>query len=90
MRRFASSPQSLNSSSVIRFSLPASGAVELAIFDLTGQKVAVLEQGYREAGAYTTHWEGRDERGAELGSGVYLYRLQAGTQVETRRLVLVR
>lgn len=60
------------------------------MFDLAGQKVAVLEQGYREAGAYAIRWDGRDEHGTELASGVYLYRLQAGAQVETRKLVLVR
>ena len=52
--------------------------------------MAKLVQGQREAGAYTLRWDGRDERGRELASGVYLYRLQAGERVETRKLVLVR
>ncbi|MBI2503069.1 MAG: T9SS type A sorting domain-containing protein [Candidatus Latescibacteria bacterium] len=87
---FQNYPNPFNSSSVIRFSLPASGEVELAVFDLAGQKVAVLAGGMREAGAYTVRWDGRDEQGHELASGVYLYRLQSGAQVETRKLVLAR
>ena len=46
--------------------------------------------GRREAGTYTLRWDGRDGEGRELGSGVYLFRLQAGGQVETRKLLLLR
>jgi hypothetical protein len=83
-------PNPFNSTTVIRFALPASGAVELAIYNLAGQKVTTLVEGTRTAGAYTLHWDGRDARGRELASGVYLYQLRAGTQVETRKLLLLR
>ena len=55
-----------------------------------GQKVAALVEGIREAGTYTVHWDGRVDSGRELASGVYLYRLQAGGQTETRKLLLLR
>ena len=52
---------------------------------------ATLVEGAREAGAYTVRWDGRDDAGRELASGVYLYRLQAGAQVvETHKLLLLR
>ena len=60
------------------------------MFNLAGQQVATLAEGHREAGAYAVNWDGRDERGKEMASGIYLYRLQAGEQVETHKLVLVR
>ena len=84
-------PNPFNSDTVIRFALPTSEDVELAIFNLTGQKVAIPVEGVREAGTYTVRWDGRDDNGRELASGVYLYRLRTGgkKQMETRKLVLV-
>ena len=84
-------PNPFNSGTVIRFSLPKSGEVELSVYNLAGQKVAALVEGVREAGTYTVNWDGRDDRGRALASGVYLYRLRDGEQqVETRKLVLVQ
>jgi hypothetical protein len=76
---------------VIRFALPKAGEVELALFNLAGQRVATLVEGVRLAGTYTVRWDGMDDDGRALASGVYLYRLQAGEQqVETRKLLLLR
>jgi hypothetical protein len=83
-------PNPFNSSTVIRFALPQSEEVELSVFNLAGQKVATLVEGVRQAGAYTVNWDGRDEGGKELASGVYLYRLRAGERGETRKLLLLR
>jgi flagellar hook assembly protein FlgD len=76
---------------VIRFALPADEEIELAVFNLTGQKMATLVQGAREAGTYTVSWDGRDDDGQTLASGVYLYRLRTGQQqMENRKLLLIR
>ena len=55
-----------------------------------GQRVVPLVEGVREAGTYTIRWDGRDDRGQTLATGVYLYRLQAGEQVKMRKLLLLR
>jgi len=83
-------PNPFNSSTMIRFALPQSAEVDLALYNLVGQKVATLVEGTREAGTYTIRWDGRDAHGRELASSVYLYRLKAGSQEKTRRLLLVR
>lgn len=83
-------PNPFNSGTVIRFELPADEEVELAVFNLAGQQVATLVEGVREGGSYAINWDGRDDRGQELASGVYLYRLRAGERMETRRLLLLR
>ena len=57
---------------------------------LVGQRVATLASGLREAGSYNLVWDGRDDSGRALASGMYFYRLTAGDQVETRKLMLVR
>ena len=85
-------PNPFNRGTTIRFALPASGKVELAIYDLAGQRVMTLVKEERSAGRYALLWEGRDDHGRELASGVYLYRLRTGDgkQVETRKLLLLR
>ncbi len=84
-------PNPFNSGTVIRFALPKADDVELVVYNLAGQRVMNLAQGPRNAGSYTLRWDGRDDAGRELASGMYLYRLQAGEQlVETRKMVLLR
>jgi len=83
-------PNPFNLQTTIRFNLAQRGDVELAIYNLLGQRVATLVLGEQEAGSHEVRWEGRDETRRELASGVYLCRLQAGAQVETRRLLLLR
>ncbi len=83
-------PNPFNSQTLIRFALPASGEVELAVYNLAGQRVVRLAEGARAAGAYTVRWDGRDGSGRELASGVYLYRLRAGEQLESRKLLLLQ
>ena len=83
-------PNPFNSGTAIGFDLPQSDHVEMAVFNLAGQKVMNLVEGPRDAGSYTLRWDGRDGRGRSLASGVYLYRLQVGKLVETRKLLLLR
>jgi len=83
-------PNPFNPATTIRFDLPRSEEIDLAVYNLTGQKVATLASGLWNAGAYTLRWDGRDDDERELASGVYLYRLQAGERVETRKLLLLR
>ncbi len=83
-------PNPFNSGTVIRFDLPSAGETELTVFNLVGQKVATLVDGMREAGRYTLRWDGRDEDGRSLATGVYIYRMQSRNHVETRKLLLLR
>ena len=84
-------PNPFNSDTVIRFALPTTEKVELVLFNLAGQQVATLVEGMRQVGTYAVRWDGRNDNGRELASGVYLYRLQVGQQqVETRKLMLMK
>ena len=83
-------PNPFNSSTVFRFSLPTAAKVELALYNLAGQKLALLVAGTRQAGVYTIHWDGRDSSGRSLASGVYIYQLKAGAKTERRKLLLLR
>ena len=71
--------------STVAFELPAAGAVDLAVFDLLGRRVATLVDGERQAGAHRVEVRARD-----LATGVYMVRLATASETQTRRLTVVR
>ena len=66
------------------------GVVRLDLYNLQGQRVIRLVNDYLDAGTYRVTWNGSDASGAPLGSGVYLYRISAGNQDITQRLILLK
>jgi hypothetical protein len=84
-RLYQNHPNPFNPSTTIRYRLPAQTHVTLAVYTLLGQLVTTLVQGVNEAGFHEVRFDGSD-----LGSGVYLCRLQAGTSIETNKLLLIR
>jgi hypothetical protein len=83
-------PNPANPSTTIRFDLPQGEQVSLVVYNMVGQAVAQLLDGVREAGSYSLRWDGRDDSGRKLSTGIYLYRLRAGDQVSTRKLMLLQ
>ena len=81
-------PNPFNSETVIRYTVPTRAQVQLTVVNLIGQRVATLVRGVREAGTFSVSWGGQDDQGRPLASGVYLCRLQAGTQEQIRKLLL--
>ena len=74
----------------LKFSLPASGRVEMSIYDLEGRRVRTLISGERPAGAQTAVWDGRDGAGHAVVSGPYFARLSRGGDTVTQAIVLIR
>ncbi len=83
-------PNPANPGTAIAFSLPREESIRLRILNQTGQCVATLADGAWAAGKHTLHWDGRDQAGLPLPSGLYFYELQAGAQHVTRKLLLVK
>ena len=84
-------PNPFNPATTIRFELANAGETRLAIHDSRGAMVRVLVAGPRGAGVHEVPWDGTDDRGRAVGSGVYYYRLQVGDEPpRTRRMSLVR
>lgn len=78
-------PNPFNPTTEFLYGLPEAGYVELCVFNITGQKVATLAEGLREAGYYRQTWDGTG-----LASGVYFYRLQVNDNVQTRKMILLK
>ena len=68
-------PNPFNPATQIRYALPQAGKVTLRIYNLLGDEVRIFDEGEREAGRYRLTWDGKDSRGHNVASGVYLYRL---------------
>ena len=83
-------PNPFNSQTILSYFLPKSGMVRLELFSVTGQRVAVLRQGPQQAGYHRLHWDGRDDEGRPLASGIYFYRLKTTNGILTRKLTLLR
>jgi hypothetical protein len=86
-------PNPFNPQTTISFEIPSFGEkgmhVLLSVYDLRGRKVKTLVDGVRAPGRHSVQWDGRDDGGAGLASGIYFYRLEAGDFVQTRKLLLV-
>ena len=85
----ANAPNPFNSETSIRFELAEESAVRLEVFDLLGQRVRVLVAEALSAGEHQVLWDGRDELGARVSSGVYIYRLRAGGDFRQQRRMLL-
>jgi hypothetical protein len=86
----ANAPNPFNPATTIAFSLPQETRVWLAIYDLSGRLVRVLVDEVRAAGSYEVPWNGANEAGKQMASGVYICRMEAGSFRETRRMTLVK
>ncbi|MBI2506494.1 MAG: immune inhibitor A [Candidatus Latescibacteria bacterium] len=83
-------PNPFNSSTLIRFQTALAGKVQLEIYDLLGQRVRVLAEGELPPGTHQRLWDGRDQRGLPVASGVYFCRLHTGGQFFSQRLLLLK
>jgi len=83
-------PNPFNPSTEISFDLPKPSFVSLDIFDVLGRRVSTLINEQLTAGSKRVQWDGRDNTGVEVASGVYFYRLQTGDHVEVKKMVLLK
>jgi len=83
-------PNPFNPSTTIQYELKVVGPAAVRVYDVSGRLVRTLVDGVQSAGAHETRWDGRDERGQIVSSGVYFYRLEAGTFTQTRKMVLLK
>jgi hypothetical protein len=78
-------PNPFNPTTTISYTLPATSNVTLSVFDLNGKKVAQLESGRKSTGTHIINFDA-----SALSSGTYFYRLKAGNNVQTKKMVLIK
>lgn len=83
-------PNPFNARTVIRYALDKEAFVSLDIFDLLGRRVKTLFTASQKAGLHQVAWEGTDDRGRTVPSGIYFVRLTAGAQVQRGRMLLLK
>lgn len=83
-------PNPFNPNTTIRYSLAEPSNVKIVIFNTRGQMVRRLSRDHNEAGYYSLTFDGRDESGNELSSGLYFYRFDAGMVKSAHRMMLMK
>ncbi len=83
-------PNPFNPETTIQYQLPIASEVKMVLYNLLGQEVRTLVNEHRPPGLYKIYWNGSDERGNPLSSGMYILRFSAGDYSQSRKLLLVR
>ncbi len=83
-------PNPFNPETVIHYYLPLQSHVDISVYNITGQKVVTLVDNQMDTGSHSAVWNGEDDNGESLASGVYLYRMETDGFVKTRKLVLMK
>ena len=87
---FQNYPNPFNPETNIRFQLPKESGVRLRIFNILGKEIRNLTNRLYQAGEYSITWDGHDERGNPVPSGIYFYQLKAGNFSAVKKLTLLR
>jgi len=83
-------PNPFNPTTLITFGLPKDGNIRVEVYNLLGQRVRTLLQGQEKAGYKTVKWDGKDDAGKGVSSGIYFYKVEAGNFHETKKMTLLR
>ena len=83
-------PNPFNPSTVIPFSLKRSQFVALKIYDINGREIINLLESYKPAGEHRINWNGKDSKGQELPSGMYIYQLKSENSMINKKMHLIR
>ena len=83
-------PNPFNQTTWIRYGVAEAGEVGVIIFNMFGQRVRILESGFKEPGYYHVQWDGSDQSGLPVSTGVYFVMMQYGSHRLIRRVILIR
>jgi len=88
-RLYSAKPNPFKTQTAIRYSLSAQAKISLLVYDINGRTVNTLINETRQPGIYSTIWNGRNERGQKVSSGIYFYKLQTPNYYSTKKILLI-
>lgn len=83
-------PNPFNPSTTIQYEIPRAGKVEVQIFDINGRLVRTIENQNKSAGAYHVEWNGQNESGGKVASGLYLYSVKFENSIFSKKMILIK
>ena len=83
-------PNPFNPTTTISYDLPEQSLIKLKVFDIRGQEVTTLQNDLEPPGNYEVHWNGLDQSGNQVSTGVYFCRLQAGAYSKTIKMLYLK
>jgi len=83
-------PNPFNPATTIQYSVAKEGPVDLTIFSVAGERVRTVVHDYHYPGLFSAVWDGRDEQGETVSSGVYFYRMMAGEYSSVRKMLILK
>ena len=87
---FQNYPNPFNPSTTVRFSVPVTGQVKVSIYNTLGQEVRTLYDNVTERGTKEVRFDGKDKNGITLSTGMYLYRMTAGSFVQSKKMMFLK
>jgi len=87
---FQNHPNPFNISTTIEYEIPKSGRVEIKLYDISGRLVKQVTHEFQEAGIHRTVWDGKNEYGQSVSSGIYLYHVEFENAVLLKKMMLVK
>jgi len=83
-------PNPFNPHTVIEYALPKESKVKIVVYNILGQRVRILKDEIEKEGYKRVIWDGRDDTGSEVASGIYFYRIVAGDFVKAKKMMMVK
>jgi hypothetical protein len=87
---FQNYPNPFNPTTTIKYSIARAASVRLVIYNVTGQRIRTLVDDTKPAGTYSEVWDGRNDGGRSVATGIYFYRFMAGDYSEVKKMILLR
>ena len=83
-------PNPFNPTTTMRYEVPSGSKITLKIYNILGQEVKTLVNDYQKQGRYEILWDGRNDQGVKVATGVYLYRISSGKFQKVKKMMLVK
>lgn len=87
---YSAYPNPFNPSTTIRYELSNSSRITLKVYNIIGETIKTLVDDFQSPGEKSVVWDGTNDQGKSVGSGVYLYQLQAGNEIKTKKMTLLK